>query len=141
MRGYFEASFGKTPKFEVNIGARICILGEHSDYVPWLRSKIITFSSTNQRMRAQISPRLDGIVKITTTLEGCEASEFSIEDVQITGDSLEALNSLEKPESHWSNYLKGAVAYLVNKRRIVNGLSCSSIQLYLQQQGLLPRQH
>ena len=72
-------------------------------------------------MRAQISPRLDGIVKITTTLEGCEASEFSIEDVQITGDWLEALNSLEKPESHWSNYLKGAVAYLVNKRRIVNG--------------------
>ena len=72
-------------------------------------------------MRAQISPRLDGIVKIATTLEGCEASEFSIEDVQITGDWLEALDSREKPDSHWSNYLKGAVAYLVNKRRIANG--------------------
>ena len=72
-------------------------------------------------MRAQISPRLDGIVKIATTLEGCEASEFSIEDVQITGDWLESLNSREKPDSHWSNYLKGAVAYLVNKRQIANG--------------------
>ena len=68
-----------------------------------------------------IPPRLDGIVKIATTLEGCEASKFSIEDVQITGDWLESLNSREKPDSHWSNYLKGAVAYLVNKRRIVNG--------------------
>ena len=92
-------------------------------------------------MRAQISPRLDGIVKITTTLEGCEASEFSIEDVQITGDWLEALNSLEKPDSHWSNYLKGAVAYLVNKRRIVNGFELFIDSLYPQQQGLLPRQH
>ena len=121
MRVDFEASFGKTPKFEVDVGARICILGEHSDYVPWLRSNIITFSSANQRMRAQISPRLDGVIKIATTLEGCLSSEFSIQDVQITGDWLEALNSREIPDLHWSNYVKGAVAYLVNKRQIKNG--------------------
>ena len=121
MRVDFETSFGKTPKFEVDVGARICILGEHSDYVPWLRSNIITFSSANQRMRAQISPRLDGVIKIATTLEGCLSSEFSIQDVQITGDWLEALNSREIPDLHWSNYVKGAVAYLVNKRKIKNG--------------------
>ena len=121
MRVDFETSFGKTPKFEVDVGARICILGEHSDYVPWLRSNIITFSSANQRMRAQISPRLDGVIKIATTLEGCLSSEFSIQDVQITGDWLEALNSREIPDLHWSNYVKGAVAYLVNKRQIKNG--------------------
>ena len=121
MRVDFETSFGRTPKFEVDVGARICILGEHSDYVPWLRSNIITFSSANQRMRAQISPRLDGVIKIATTLEGCLSSEFSIQDVQITGDWLEALNSREIPDLHWSNYVKGAVAYLVNKRQIKNG--------------------
>ena len=121
MRGYFETSFGKTPKFEVDVGARICILGEHSDYVPWLKSNIITFSSANQRMRAQVSPRLDGVIRIATTLEGCLSSEFTIDDVQITGDWLQALNSREIPDSHWSNYVKGAVAYLVNKRQIENG--------------------
>jgi len=121
VRGDFEASFGKTPKFEVDVGARICILGEHSDYVPWLKSNIITFSSANQRMRAQVSPRLDGVIRIATTLEGCLSSEFTIDDVQITGDWLQALNSREIPESHWSNYVKGAVAYLVNKRQIENG--------------------
>ncbi|MED6297073.1 MAG: hypothetical protein VX828_02115, partial [Candidatus Thermoplasmatota archaeon] len=65
-------------------------MGEHSDYVPWLKSNIITFSSADQTMRAQISPRSDGIIKIATTLEGCHSSEFTIQDVQITGDWLEA---------------------------------------------------
>ncbi len=121
MRGYFETSFGKTPKYEVDVGARICILGEHSDYVPWLKSNIITFSSADQTMRAQISPRSDGIIKITSTLEGCEPCEFTIQDVQITGNWLDALNSRDLPGTHWSNYVKGAVAYLENKRQIKNG--------------------
>ena len=121
MKEGFESIFGCRPKFEIDVGARICVLGEHSDYVPWLSPQIITFASTEQRMRAQISPRSDGIVKITTTLEGCEACEFTIQDVQITGDWLEALNSREFPETHWSNYVKGAVAYLENKRQIKNG--------------------
>ena len=72
-------------------------------------------------MRAQISPRSDGIIKITSTLEGCEPCEFTIEDVQITGDWLDALNSQDLPGTHWSNYVKGAVAYLENKRQIENG--------------------
>ncbi|GIS44429.1 MAG: hypothetical protein Ct9H90mP16_14990 [Candidatus Poseidoniales archaeon] len=42
-------------------------------------------------------PRSDGIIKIETTLEGCHSSEFTIQDVRITGDWLEALNS-ENPE-------------------------------------------
>ena len=121
MNEGFESIFDCRPKFEFDVGARICVLGEHSDYVPWLSSQIITFTSTEQRMRAQISPRSDGIVKITTTLEGHEPCEFTIQDIQITGDWLEALNSREFPETHWSNYVKGAVAYLENKRQIENG--------------------
>ena len=72
-------------------------------------------------MLAQISPRSDDVIKIATTLEGCGSSEFTIQDVRITGDWLEALNSREIPESHWSNYVKGAVAYLENKLQIENG--------------------
>ncbi len=72
-------------------------------------------------MRAQISPRSDGIIKITSTLEGCEPCEFTIQDVQITGNWLDALNSRDLPGTHWSNYVKGAVAYLENKRQIKNG--------------------
>ena len=72
-------------------------------------------------MRAQMSPRSDDVIKIATTLEGCQSSEFTIQDVRIKGDWLEALNSREIPGSHWSNYVKGAVAYLENKLQIENG--------------------
>ncbi|MEE2758719.1 MAG: hypothetical protein VYA86_01930 [Candidatus Thermoplasmatota archaeon] len=121
MRERFEEIFGKSPEFEVDVGARICVFGEHSDYVPWISANIVTFGSAEQRMCGQIAPRSDGVVKIETTLEGCEYCEFSIRDIQVSGEWLEALNSRELPSPHWSNYVKGAVAYLANTRQIENG--------------------
>ena len=72
-------------------------------------------------MRALIAPRSDGLVKIVTSLEGCEASEFSIQDVEISGDWLGVLNARDVPQPHWSNYVRGAVAYLANQQGIQNG--------------------
>ena len=119
--GAFHSSFGKAPRFELDVPARVCVFGDHSDYVPWLSSNIVTFGSSEQRMRALIAPRSDGLVKIVTSLEGCEASEFSIQDVEISGDWLEVLDSRDVPQPHWSNYVRGAVAYLANQQGIQNG--------------------
>ncbi len=120
-REIFRLTFGEFPRFELDVPARICLFGDHSDYVPWLNSHIVTFGSSEQRMRAFISPRLDGLVKISTSLEGSEDCEFSIQEVEIVGEWLEALNTRGVPEVNWANYVKGAVAYLGNKLKIRNG--------------------
>ena len=121
MREYHKSTFGKLPTFEVNVGARICVFGEHSDYVPWLTPCIITFSSNEQKMKAQISPRVDDIVKIVSTLEEYDDCTFTIQEIRLEGGWLETLNSHQIPIPHWSNYVKGAVAYLDNKQEIEYG--------------------
>ena len=117
----FRSAFGKSPRFELSVPARICVFGDHSDYVPYLGTNIVTFASAEQRMFAHISPRTDSIVKVLSSLEGCDPIVFSIHDVGIQGPWLETLDSLGAPDTHWSNYVKGAVAYLGNKRRIEYG--------------------
>ena len=121
MREFDKSFFAKTPTLEVNVGARICVFGEHSDYVPWLTPNIITFSSNEQKMNAKISPRIDDTVKIISTLGEYDDCAFSIQEIRIEGDWLDTLNTLESPPPHWSNYVKGAVAYLDNKLEIEYG--------------------
>ena len=107
----FEALFGKSLLWAVEAPGRVCILGDHSDYVPYLQANIITFASVKQRMRVLVSPRDDGRVRIASSLDGCEFTEFDIQDEQYDGDWLDGLNERGAPDSHWSNYVKGAVAY------------------------------
>jgi len=118
MREYFKSVFGGAPRIEVDVGARICVLGEHSDYVPYLNSHSITFASAEQRMRALIRPRVDGFVKLETTLPNLQEDScysFDIRSLNMGRGWLDELDSRGPPESHWSNYVKGAVAYLVNE--------------------------
>jgi galactokinase len=107
----FEALFGKTLLWAVEVPGRVCILGDHSDYVPYLQANIITFASDNQIMRVLISPRDDGRIRIASSLDGCELTEFDIEEERYDGDWLDGLDERGAPYSHWSNYVKGAVAY------------------------------
>ena len=110
----FEATFESSQMFAVDVPGRICVFGEHSDYVPYLKARIVTFASSEQRMRALISPRADGLVRIESSLDSCERCEFTIDDVRIDGEWLAALNRRENPSPHWSNYIRGAVSYLEN---------------------------
>jgi galactokinase/CTP:molybdopterin cytidylyltransferase MocA len=107
----FEALFGKALLWAVEVPGRVCILGDHSDYVPYLRANIITFASDNQRMRVLVSPRDDGRIRIASSLDGCELTEFDIQEERYDGDWLDGLDERGAPDSHWSNYVRGAVAY------------------------------
>jgi len=109
---YFEKEFGAALLFALDIPGRICILGDHSDYVPYLSSTIIAFASDNQRMKVLISPREDGDIRIGSSLGGCETTEFDVDDDVIEGDWLESLDKRGGPDPHWSNYIRGAVAYV-----------------------------
>ena len=122
MEEAFNSIFQQPPRFKVDVPARICVFGEHSDYVPYLNAKVVTFASSEQRMSALIRPRKDGFVKIASTLQGLENrhTKFSIRECKIEGDWLEALDSRGPPATHWSNYVKGAIAYLVNAQDVKN---------------------
>ena len=107
----FEALFGKALLWAVEVPGRVCILGDHSDYVPYLGANIITFASDEQRMRVLGSPRDDGRIRIASSLEGCELTEFDIQEERFEGDWLDCLDEREPPDSHWSNYVRGAITY------------------------------
>jgi galactokinase len=106
----FEAEFGKSLLWVADVPARICVLGEHSDYVPYLSATMITFASSQKRMLALISPRDDGKVRIASSMVGCNTGEFMIADEVIEGEWLQALDEKGTPDRHWSNYIRGAVA-------------------------------
>ena len=106
----FEAEFGRSLLWVVDVPARICVLGEHSDYVPYLSATMITFASSQIRMLALISPRDDGRVRIASSMAGCDTCEFMIADEVIEGEWLQALDERGTPDRHWSNYIRGAVA-------------------------------
>jgi galactokinase len=118
MEGDFNSIFGTPPQYELSVSARICVFGEHSDYVPYLNTEAVTFGSSEQRMKAFIRPRGDDKVKIVTTLSGLQENRhhsFHIRSLDMKGEWLDVLNSRGPPEPHWSNYVKGAVAYLANE--------------------------
>ncbi len=117
----FENLYGAALVWAIDAPGRICVMGEHSDYVPYLSPRIITFASAEQRMRALVSPREDGVIRISSSLDGCESVEFSVSDVHIDGDWLDELNCREKPKAHWSNYVRGAVAHTVGLSNVEYG--------------------
>jgi galactokinase len=112
----FEEHFRATNVFAVDVPGRICVLGDHSDYVPYVNANIVTFASSEQRMRALIAPRNDRLVRIGSSLEGCEYTEFSLDEDVMERDSdwLTELDSRENVVPHWSNYVRGAVAYMMH---------------------------
>ena len=116
----FEQEFGSADLFAVDVPGRVCVLGDHSDYVPYLKATIVTFASSEQRMRALISPRKDRIVRIRSSLDGCENTELTIDVdvVERNSNWLDVLNSRDNVSPHWSNYVRGAVAYSMYIHRI-----------------------
>ena len=109
----FEHEFGSTDVFAVDVPGRICILGDHSDYVPYLNANIVTFASSEQRMRALISPRDDRVVRVRSSFDDCEDTNFTIDDdvIERSSNWLQVLDGREQPVPHWSNYVRGAVSY------------------------------
>ena len=104
----FERRFGESRAWIIDAPARLCLNGEHSDYVPWHPSKIITAASDLFRMRAVVAPRDDGIVRISSTLDKAGDVEFSVDSVRVGGLWIESLQ--DSLDADWGNYTRGAVA-------------------------------
>ena len=117
----FEDNFGRALLWAVDVPGRICVLGEHSDYVPYIGAKIVTFASAEQRMRALVAPREDGVVRIGSSLRGCEVTEFTLEEEDFEGEWLNVLDERGVPEQHWSNYVRGAVAHTLKLHELKYG--------------------
>ncbi len=117
----FENNFGRALLWALDVPGRICVLGEHSDYVPYIKASVITFASAEQRMRALVAPREDGVVRIGSSLSGCDVTEFTLGEEVFEGEWLDALDERGVPEQHWSNYVRGAVAHTLKLHELKFG--------------------
>lgn len=107
----FERRFGESLVWVLDCPARLCLSGEHLDYVPWYRCEVVTAASDVFRMQAVVAPRDDGVVRISTVLDGFPDAEFNIDELRVSGDWQSWLESRgNPPERGWQNYSKGAVA-------------------------------
>ncbi len=95
--------------------ARINILGEHIDYVSYLPTASLTFGSDKHRMVMRFKPSIDREVQGSSAKPGFEPFAFELEAVPGTQSWNDYIFSTTTPTPHWSNYVRGAVAYAVWK--------------------------
>ncbi len=128
----FRSAFGGGPVVLVRVPARINIIGEHVDYVRYIRTQVFPFGSRERDMIALFRPREDDVVRARTTLEEVDASRYGQREFRIgefpldTGLArasreerdrrwLDYLNTdVKVPVQRWDNYLKGSAYYLQN---------------------------
>ncbi|MEP7272635.1 MAG: hypothetical protein ABI882_14115 [Acidobacteriota bacterium] len=99
----------------IDAPARINILGEHVDYVSYVPTASLTFGSDLHRMVMRFKSRLDDDVRGSSDRPEFEPFVFRLPGS--TGSALwsDYLYSRPPPDPHWSNYVRGAIAYAVWK--------------------------
>src|SRR5262249_52889346 len=98
--------------------ARINILGEHVDYVSYLRTASLPFASREHAMVMLFRARPDDRVRGISTIDAYPEFAFAISDGPEAGRRdqaeqvwLEYLHNQPHPAPHWANYVKGAVYF------------------------------
>jgi galactokinase len=91
--------------------ARINILGEHVDYVSYLPTSSLTFGSDRHRMSMRITPRSDRLVHGQSANQSFEAFRLEIDPQRNDQSWQEVVSSQSALTPHWSNYVKGAIAF------------------------------
>ena len=97
--------------------ARINIIGEHIDYVSYLPTTSLPFGSHEHAMWMAFRPNSDGTIRGASVNSNFDSFEFKInEGIDVIGQNWnEYLFTRPVPASHWSNYVKGAVFFTLNK--------------------------
>ncbi len=111
----FRERYGPGDVFAFRAPARINILGEHVDYVSYLPTSSLAFGSREHDMLMLFRPTEDGIVRGASTEAAFAPFAFAPGDDPVPEarqKSWEAhIFGREAPEPHWSNYVRGAVAF------------------------------
>ena len=119
----FQELYGTGPVNIIRVPARINIIGEHVDYVPYLPTEVLAFGSRQHDMLMLFRHRADSTIKGASTLKGIEPGQFDLNEFRSIAKLgpepedawLAYLFKLGVPQRHWMNYVKGAVGYACTK--------------------------
>jgi galactokinase/CTP:molybdopterin cytidylyltransferase MocA len=120
----FLDHYGDGPVSLLRAPARINVLGEHIDYVSYLPTASLTFGSRERDVlmlyRKADHPR----VRSASTAANYERSSFDILEDQVPAFGpnaaagwLSFLSDHPIPQTHWQNYVRGAVTFARGKFR------------------------
>lgn len=130
---HFEDRFGPGEVHIIRAPARINIIGEHVDYVPYLPTEVLAFGSRQHDMLMLFRPRADTTISGASALKEFAPAEFDLRELAAIDQPgrdpedawLAHLHKLGVPKRHWMNYVKGAAGYARVRygRQIQNGFS------------------
>jgi galactokinase len=114
----FEQRYGAKPATVLWAPGRINIIGEHVDYVSYLPTSSVAFGSRENGMLMLVRASTDGLIRGASTNASYEPFTFDLSEAPIGGRTKdlesswrEHIFSSPRPEAHWSNYIRGAVAF------------------------------
>jgi galactokinase/CTP:molybdopterin cytidylyltransferase MocA len=116
--------YGDGPVSLLRAPARINVLGEHIDYVSYLPTASLTFGSRERDVLMLYRKTDRPTVRSASTSANYEPSSFAILEDQVpalgqnaAADWLSFLSDHRIPETHWQNYVRGAVTFARGKFR------------------------
>ncbi len=111
----FQALYGDGPVNAMRAPARINILGDHVDYVSYLPTASLPFASREHEMLMLFRDADGGEMRGASTLEKFPPFSFALDPEAVGDQSQQSWESYvfnrPTPFPHWSNYVKGAVAF------------------------------
>jgi galactokinase len=115
----FEQRYGARPSILFRAPARINIIGEHVDYVSYLPTSSLAFGSHENGMVMLVRPSNNGLIRGDSTNSSYQPFTFDLNETaapQRTEDLdsswREHIFSHPVPRAHWSNYIRGAAAFV-----------------------------
>ena len=110
-RAKFTAHYGPGEVRLLRAPARINIIGEHVDYVSYLPTASLPFGSQEHEMLMLFRPLAGGRVRGVSSHAAYEPFEFELEKESGGGEWASWVFNRPAPRPHWSNYVRGAVAF------------------------------
>ncbi|MFN7826513.1 MAG: galactokinase family protein [Acidobacteriota bacterium] len=110
-REKFVAHFGPGEIEVLRAPARINILGEHVDYVSYLPTASLPFGSHEHEMLILYRPVTESRIRGLSGHAAYEPFEFALTAEFGEGEWATQVFNRPAPLPHWSNYIRGAIAY------------------------------
>lgn len=130
----FIDHYGDLPCFILRAPARLNILGEHVDYVPYLPTSSLPCVSAAHDMWMVVGLTGENVVRCATTYEGLEPCSFELPYIpgaiqtnrSADAQWLDFLARIPAPPHHWSNYIRGALTHarVTHGREVKAGFAC-----------------